>query len=335
MFKKVLFAVALMGGYSAVAEAVTCSRGCNQAIETTVTRQLSTNQNSANSTFTSNTASASGDYELHFNAGTAATWLAYQGEPTPSSGTRQSTWKYTKVDDYISVALMRSGSCHGDVYAPFNIQEKTRGNCDILNYPAPQSSINSYRSYTVNVRIDRPIVNGTYTKRILIAKDGVCQPYGCTGGPVVNNIYFSLNVTVPQTCTLNAGQVIMVNFGAISSGAFEQTGMKPEGVNPIVRNVSVDCENIEASTALTMRLQADNYSGNRLLSNNPDVGFIVEDSQTAKILIPNNLSSVIPFVLNSAKSATVGLRFYPISITGNKPAIGPVTSEAYLRVDFP
>ncbi|WP_230202173.1 fimbrial protein [Serratia marcescens] len=287
-----------------------------------------------NQTFPSQTASAGGTYTLQFSAGTAGTWVAYVGEAFPEAGSRKGTWYYKRIDDYISVALARTDECHGTVYAPFNIQERVRGSCDILNYPSPQSSTNNYRSYQARVRIDKALVSGTYTKNVRIANDGVCQPFGCKNGVIINEVDFSLNVTVPQTCTLNAGQVINIDFGNISSAAFTTAGARPEGVNDIVRNVNISCDNIAANTAMTVRLQADKVSGNAVVTNtNNDVGFVVADGN-GTALTPNNLSSVIPFSLGGDNKSSVTIRVYPVSVTGNKPAEGPVTSQAYLRVDF-
>ncbi|RII71805.1 fimbrial protein, partial [Serratia odorifera] len=50
-------------------------------------------------------------------------------------------------------------------------------------------------------------------------------------------------------------------------------------------------------------------------------------------LTPNDFSSVLPFKLQEA-GANVTIKVYPVSITGAKPAEGPVTSRGYLRIDF-
>lgn len=70
------------------------------------------------------------------------------------------------------------------------------------------------------------------------------------------------------------------------------------------------------------------------LDENNDVGFIVTNDRGTP-LIANNLSSVIPFTLDHNARQYVTIQAYPVSVTGNKPAEGPVTSRAYLRVDFP
>lgn len=152
------------------------------------------------------------------------------------------------------------------------------------------------------------------------------------GSPLVLG-YIAGSVTVPQSCTLNAGQIISIDFGGISSGAFNTAGEKPAGVAPATRTIGIACNGIEAQASLSMRLQADNVSGDMVVSNNPDVGFIVT-SGAGNTLTPNDLSSVIPFILDDTASANVAITAYPVSVTGNKPQEGVATANAYLRVDF-
>ncbi|MDL4455014.1 fimbrial protein [Klebsiella michiganensis] len=162
----------------------------------------------------------------------------------------------------------------------------------------------------------------------------MCQPYGCRSKQIVlRTVYVNLNITVPQNCVINAGQVVNIDFGNISSGAFKTAGARAEDVNPVTKTIGIQCNNIAAQANLTLRVQADNVSGNAIVSNNRDVGFVVTDGNNRE-LTPNNLSSVIPFTLDSSAQANVTIRVYPVSVTGNKPTEGVVTSLAYLRVDF-
>ncbi|MEQ9851716.1 MULTISPECIES: fimbrial protein [Pectobacterium] len=152
------------------------------------------------------------------------------------------------------------------------------------------------------------------------------------GSPLVVG-YMSGSVTVPQSCVLNAGQIISIDFGGISSGAFKTAGEKPEGVPPVTRTIGIACNGIDAQASMSMRLQADKSSGNMVVSDNPDVGFIVTDSGSNP-LTPNDIASVIPFTLDEAASANVAITAYPVSVTGTKPQEGVATANAYLRVDF-
>ena len=82
-----------------------------------------------------------------------------------------------------------------------------------------------------------------------------------------------------------------------------------------------------------MRVEAEKATGQMMVSDNPDLGFIVADS-SGKPLTPNNLSSTIPFQLDDNAAASVGIRTWPVSVTGNKPTEGPFTARGYLRVDY-
>ncbi|MDX5627703.1 MULTISPECIES: fimbrial protein [unclassified Brenneria] len=153
-----------------------------------------------------------------------------------------------------------------------------------------------------------------------------------TGSPLVQG-FLSGTMTVPQSCTLNAGQVISIDFGNISTGAFSTAGSKPDGVKAATRTIGIACNGIEAQTNLSLRVQADTASGNAIVSDNSDVGFVVTDS-SSRPLTPNDLSSVLPFTLDDNASANVTITAYPVSVTGNTPEAGVVSALAYLRVDF-
>jgi minor fimbrial subunit len=126
-----------------------------------------------------------------------------------------------------------------------------------------------------------------------------------------------------------------MDFGDIGSSAFSQAGAgkKPAGVNPQTRNIGIKCKNIDAQALLSLRIEANKVSGNAVVSDNPDLGFVIADSKQNP-LTPNNIDSKIPFRLDDTSSANVPISAWPVSVTGNTPAEGKFTSEGYLRVDF-
>ncbi|KAB8312634.1 hypothetical protein EH228_06355 [Erwinia endophytica] len=154
-------------------------------------------------------------------------------------------------------------------------------------------------------------------------------------GPRMSQLNVQLSVTVPQSCELNAGDIITMDFGDIGAAAFSQAGAgnKPDGVNPQTKTIGIKCTNIDAQTLLTMRLETNSVSGNAVISDNKDLGFIVADKDRNP-LTPNNIDSKIPFQLDDNASASVPITAWPVSITGNKPAEGKFMAEGYLRVDF-
>ena len=295
MLKYILLAGLLLSWES---HAATCDSGCNKQVNTTITANLTSSQNQQGNTLASSDVVSPGA-TITFSPGSVGYWAVYANEAVPAAGNNPGTWQYYKIDDYISVALKYSFVC-GDYYFPFNREALLTGDCSVAYHNKTETSILDPFNYQSQIRIDKKIVSGTYTKNILLGTDGLCQPYGCTNKSVtLNNIYLNLNITVPQSCVLNAGQVVTLDFGNISSSAFNIAGAKPAGVSAITRSITVQCDNIAASTAMTMRLQANNVSGNAVVSDNSDVGFIVTDSG-GNPLTPNSLSSVIPFVLGNS-----------------------------------
>lgn len=161
---------------------------------------------------------------------------------------------------------------------------------------------------------------------------------GATGlsfGTPIATVNLNATMTVPQSCTINAGQIVDFDFGTLSAQSFARAGagQKPSTAQTLTKTVSIACNNIAAQTTMTIRIQANTISGNALVSDNSDVGFVLADS-SGNALTPNNANSVIPFTLDDNDAASVGLEAWPVSITGNQPAAGQATALGYLRVDF-
>ncbi|WP_232095420.1 fimbrial protein [Serratia ureilytica] len=311
--------------------------GCPTSVNNSIIRNLSSGENEFGQQVNSNNV-VTPESVINFSGGdlgvAASEWVVFSGEAVPALGSGYNNWNFRKIDDYLSLGIKYVSNCGVTSYAPFNQRIQTQGSC----VPWVTVSGTWYsRQFQTAMRIDKKIVSGTYSKNILIGQYGLCWPAGsdCRSKRItVMNLYVNLDVTVPQTCTINAGQVINIDFGNLSSGAFALAGARPEGVNDIVRSIPIECDGIAANTAMTLRLQADKVSGNAVVTNaNDDVGFVVADG-SGTALTPNNLSSVIPFSLGNDNKSSVTIRVYPVSVTGNKPAEGPVTSQAYLRVDF-
>lgn len=315
--------------------AVTCTSGCND-VYLKIEQNLASNDNDTGAQINSNavTTPALGMQATH--NGYLMQWAKLNGDPIPTPPFHSTSWQFKKVDDYISVALSRDSPCIGNtgtIYVPFNERVYGKG-CEAIIYQTGNGMPITPRDWQSRLRIDRKIVSGTYSKNILIGQFGFCQPDNCASPQVVQNIYLSLNITVPQTCSINAGQTVIVDFGNISTGAFKTAGARAQNINPKESTLSVTCDNIASGTNLNMRLQANNVAGNIVISDNSDVGFIVTDSSD-KELTPNSLSSFIPFSLDGNTRANARIRVYPASVTGIRPDEGPVTSQAYLRIDFP
>lgn len=314
---------------SSGAHALWCDSNCG-SVDTVISRHFNAGEN--NTGFQAGSSSVKVDnIKISMDKGTASEVFQYYGDYMPQNGSGAGDWSFRRVDDYISIALRIYDACYsGPVYAPFNIVGRIQNkNCIPFNYKH-NTKATITQTFESRIRIDKRLVSGTYSKNILIGAYKMCQESGCI---LLKSVYLSLNIVVKESCEINAGQMIDVNFNTIPVNAFRYAGEKAVGVSPILRTLKVSCSNIDPNTNLSLRVQAGQYSGNAIVSNNPDVGFVISDLNDRE-LTPNDTSSILPFNIGNNNNADVPIKVYPVSVTGNKPKEGVVTSTAYLRVDF-
>lgn len=243
-------------------------------------------------------------------------------------------YKYLKLNDYLDGAMKITDSYAGVFYPPQNyIQMGSHPNVS-KNKPFGVKDSN----LVFRLRVTRRFIN-----MVEIPRETMFRVYVTTSssdpinGTPVYTISYSGTIQVPQSCAINAGQIVEFDFGDIGASLFSRAGAgnRPQKVSPQSKTIAIKCTNVEANAYLTMRIEADSGSvnGNMLVSDNKDVGFIVANSNGTP-LTPNSLSSKIPFRLDDSAQAQVGIRAWPVSVTGNKPAEGRFTSRGYLRVDY-
>lgn len=250
----------------------------------------------------------------------------------PSVGTDSEGREWFKVNEYLAVSMM--GYISGNQEDYFKVPFISVSN----KYDAAENDGDGWQSGSkgkISLKILKPFVGVTYFNTELMHTQISLSPYTGAVGPYVSSLMMSGTINVPQTCVLNFGENIEMNFGNISSTAFVKAGAghKPEGVNPIIKNFFVKCKNVDAFDLLSLRIEANNVKGDIIVSDNPDLGFVVGDSKQNP-LTPNDIDSKVPFRVNGSSSAIVSISAWPVSVTGNKPEEGKFTSEGYLRVDF-
>ncbi|ELE9248130.1 fimbrial protein [Enterobacter kobei] len=145
------------------------------------------------------------------------------------------------------------------------------------------------------------------------------------------------NITVPETCTINAGQTIQVDFGNIGAGLFETAGQKPSGYTPVTTTAPVTCNDAAAARNVKVSLAATAAPGmsSAIRTSNPDVGIVVQDINDRTVR-PN--VDTLPLRLTSTgggrNEGTVTMKAFPVSTTGKKPSIGNFTATAAITVTF-
>ncbi|HGY1166504.1 TPA: type 1 fimbria D-mannose specific adhesin FimH [Citrobacter braakii] len=240
-------------------------------------------------------------------------------------------FQYLKLNDYLLGAMSITDSHAGLFYPPRNyIRMGTHPN---VPNQKPFGVMDS--KLVFKLKVIRSFINMVPIPRQTMFSVYVTTSTGDALSIPVYTISYSGKVEVPQNCEVNAGQVVEFDFGDIGASLFSKAGVgnRPEGINPQTKTVAIKCTNVAAQAYLSMRVEAEKASGQMMVSDNPDLGFIVADSSGVP-LTPNNLSSTIPFRLDDNAAASVGIRAWPVSVTGNKPTEGPFTARGYLRVDY-
>ncbi|WP_061277241.1 type 1 fimbria D-mannose specific adhesin FimH [Cedecea neteri] len=241
------------------------------------------------------------------------------------------SYKYLKINDYLNGTMKINDSYAGDFYPPVNYMQM--GSHPNVSKNKPFGVTDS--KLVFRLKVTRRFINMVPIPRQTMFRVYVTTTTGDPLSTVVYTISYSGKVEVPQTCEINAGQVVEFDFGSIGASLFSQAGAgnRPQSVTPQSKTVGIKCTNIDAQAYLTLRLEAEKTNGNMMVSDNSDLGFIVANSSGTP-LTPNNLGSKINFQLDDTAAARVGIRAWPVSVTGVKPKEGPFTARGYLRVDF-
>lgn len=335
-------AALLIGGLAATHSMADCyygSRGNSYNYEYDITTPLQAIYNTPGKIAGPLNKSAPGSYRatcdcpvVNGNAA-AAVWLE---SPLPVYATVGGE-TYYKINDYLAVAMGGHDNFSGRTYyAPAHfrtIADSPFGTC-FFSSTHTYAITTSGANVNLKIYVIKPFLGERIIPRVLLANYYINTTRG--GGkpatPLVR-MYARGSISVPQSCEINAGQIITVDFGDIPTGNFGTAGSKVSGINPITRNVSVSCRGIEQRVNLALRLQAGNVRGNAIVSDNRDVGFMLADGAD-RPLTPNSATSGIRFLLNNLGRSSVPIKIYPVSITGNQPTEGRVSSVGYLLADF-
>lgn len=304
-------------------------RNCNQNVELNINKQFTLSGNNIGHKEESSSFTVAG-VDFGYN-GTSYKTLSFTDifGGVPPYGTRPSSEVFQKVDDYFSLAVYSKTSC-STFYHPSNRPVLDSKTCQ------PGSTGNNLvpSTFYTKVRLDRQLVGGTYAKKIFVGRFGVCNGFGCSyPTQTIANVYLNYNISVPQNCVINAGEIISVDFGNIPSTAFKSPGKIAEKVTPVTRQLTMQCTNIEPFRNMSVRVQANGVLGNAIVSDNVDVGFVLGDLNRRE-LTPNLPTSSIPFTVSDKNTASIPITIWPVSTTGKAPEEGRVNAIGFLRVDF-
>ena len=240
-------------------------------------------------------------------------------------------FQYLKLNDYLQGAMQITDTAAGIFYPPKNYIRM-----GMHNHVSQQKPFEVLDSKLIfRLKVTRPFINMVPIPRQTMLTVYVTSTSTDALVTPVYTISYSGKVEVPQNCKINAGEMVEFDFDNIGAALFSKAGVggRPSTVAPQNKRIAIKCTNIDAQAYLSMRLEAEKYEGNMMVSDNPDVGFMVAE-EGGNVLTPNTLASKINFQLDDNAEANLGIRAWPVSVTGIKPAEGPFSARGYLRVDF-
>lgn len=147
-------------------------------------------------------------------------------------------------------------------------------------------------------------------------------------------ITMSGSVTVPQSCEINTGQPININFGDIAGNNFRTAGQMPTGFTPHVVDMTVACTNISTGVKISLSFQgtADAHDNTALATTNNDIAVRIESITGTKIPV---ISGMLPVTMNySTQTGDTAMKIYPINTTGNLPEGGGFTATATIQAEI-
>ncbi|MNH18986.1 putative fimbrial-like protein ElfG precursor [compost metagenome] len=167
-----------------------------------------------------------------------------------------------------------------------------------------------------------------------VPDDGHCLP----GGAPVYRYSLAGTLTMPASCSINAGETITVDFGDMSTEDFAAAGQTAlNAVRPI--RVPIQCNGgVQNAASLELSFAATPATQNErvITTSNPDLGIVLgasgQLSNASNWIAPN--TGTVPLQLDGTGAAEVMLYAAPVRV-GNQPQAGAFTSVATLKISIP
>lgn len=150
----------------------------------------------------------------------------------------------------------------------------------------------------------------------------------------LSTVSVTAHVVVPQTCKINDGQVINVDFGTLMNTDIKTKGAVPTGFTKKITQLAYVCTNISEGVLLsfTFNGQSSPNDTNALSTNNADIGVRLED-MNGSIITPN--SGKLPAQFDySTQSGSTSFQSYPVNTTGVTPNTGQFSSTATITTNM-
>ncbi|EKY3090101.1 fimbrial protein [Cronobacter dublinensis] len=239
---------------------------------------------------------------------------------------------YVRLNEYLDVAAFIHIANVGDPAVPFkDIWNTKNTGCELTEF-------STGRQGSLTFRINKPFMGQVVIPSTpIVALFGTVRP-GLYSLEPLAKVYVQGTITVPQSCEINSGEIITVNFGTLLASNFATRGHKPDGFVDKKTAIAYICKNISDSVTLTMTFSGAAADGmpDALATSNPDVGVLMKNDSGQ--VIPVNTGE-LPMPLNPAtdisrRTGAVSILTAPVNLSGKTPQSGEFSGSAAITVNI-
>lgn len=235
---------------------------------------------------------------------------------------------FYKISEFLSVAtkIYIAGRVGAEFPAPL-VAKSNEMNGQAAPVPCANRKFDTGGQGSISLRFERAFMGTQTFNNVLLMKavgaTSATDPV-TSSSPTMAEVYLTGSVTVPQSCTINAGQVLTFDFGTMTSAQFTTAGKPAAGVNKVTRNFVVACNNVGQDTPLSLELVNGNPVDGMpslLSTTNADVGVQFQDVNGSAVAPVAAASGGGRFPLFTIQTGTATLSAQPFSTTGKKPPV--------------
>ncbi|HHU7915485.1 TPA: fimbrial protein [Escherichia coli] len=272
--------------------------------------------------------------------------IYYTADPAPGMvySTTASGLAFYYLNEYVDVGTKISVLNAGYTAVPFehvsNQATTTDHTCQGNKTTAVGVSLKTGADAKISFRIKRSI-NGT----VVIPITDIALLYAnisstTTRGEAIAKVRISGCLTAPQSCQINAGQVIYFDFDTIPASEFSSTAGQAITSRKITKTVSIECtgmgdertQKVDASFTGTNRSSDDTM----VATDNADVGIKIYNKSNAEVSVNNGKlpADMGNTTIFGRKNGSVTFSAAPASFTGARPQPGVFNATATLTIEF-
>ncbi|MCY1697940.1 fimbrial protein [Lelliottia sp. SL45] len=235
--------------------------------------------------------------------------------------------------EYQTVIMVYDGAGNTDNYytvpftdVPNNVHHGILMGQDTNFYTGSKGNVKLY--------IRRPFVGKHIIPPTYLAGVYATTTKGSYASRSVASVTMSGTVTVPQTCIINEGDIINIDFGNIAQNVFNTKGQPPTGFSKKRIDFSIKCSNIANGVDVSLEFNGtpDTTDSTAVKTDNKDIAIRLDDTSNNPIS-PKGGEIPVNFNYNN-QTGTSAMQLYPINSTGNVPKTGIFNSQVTVTVDI-